>query len=77
VVDYVEGQRLDVVAVHEALDRLSEPDGRHAQVMTLRYSGGIIFAEVAAALEVSVTTVERDWRLVRAWLAGKLGGEDR
>jgi hypothetical protein len=34
--------------------------------MTLRYFGGIIFAEVAAALEASVTTVERDWRLARA-----------
>jgi DNA-directed RNA polymerase specialized sigma24 family protein len=77
VVDYFEGQRLDVVAVHEALYRLAEPDGRLAQVMALRYFGGIIFAEVAAALEVSVTTVERDWLLARAWLAGKLGGGDR
>jgi RNA polymerase sigma factor (TIGR02999 family) len=77
VVDYLEGQGLDVVAVHEALDRLAELDGRQAQVMTLRYFGGMTVAEVAAALSVSVTTVEQDWRLARAWLAGQLGGGDR
>ena len=76
VVDYLEGQGLDVVAVHEALDRLAELDGRQAQVMTLRYFGGMTVAEVAAALGVSVATVEQDWRLARAWLAGQLGGWD-
>jgi RNA polymerase sigma-70 factor, ECF subfamily len=73
-VDYLEGQGLDVVAVHEALDRLAELDGRQAQVMTLRYFGGMTVAEVAAALGVSVATVEQDWRRPRAWLAGRLGG---
>src|SRR5215472_10274287 len=76
VVDYFEGQRLDVVAVHEALDRLAELDGRQAQVMTLRYFGGMTVPEVAAALGVSVVTVERDWRLARARLAGQLGGPE-
>ena len=76
VVDYFEGQGLDVVAVHEALDRLAERDGRQAQVMTLRYFGGMTVAEVAAALGISVATVEHDWRLARAWLAGQLGGWD-
>ncbi len=75
-VDYFEAQGLDVVAVHEALDRLAELDGRQAQIMTLRYFGGFTVAEVAAALGVSVVTVERDWRLARAWLAGQLGGGD-
>jgi RNA polymerase sigma factor (TIGR02999 family) len=73
-VDYFEGQGLDVVAVHEALDRLAELDGRQAQVMTLRYFGGMTVAEVAAALGVSVATVEQDWRLARAWLVDRLGG---
>ena len=77
VVDYFEGQGLDVVAVHEALDRLAELEGRQAQVMTLRYFGGMTVAEVAAALAVSVTTVEHDWRLARAWLAGQLGEWDQ
>ena len=76
VVDYFEGAGLDLVAVHEALDLLAERDERQAQVMTLRYFGGMTVAEVAAALGVSVVTVERDWRLARAWLVGQLGGED-
>lgn len=74
VADYFEGQGLDLVAVHEALDRLAERDDRQAQVMTLRYFGGMTVPEVAAALGVSTVTVERDWRLARAWLVGELGG---
>lgn len=76
VVDYFEDQGLDVVAVHEALDRLAALDGRQAQVMTLRYFGGMTVPEVAEALGVAVVTVERDWRLARAWLVGELGGGD-
>jgi RNA polymerase sigma-70 factor, ECF subfamily len=76
-VDYFEGQGLDVVAVHEALDRLAEVDARQAQVMTLRYFGGMTVSEVAEALGVSKVTVERDWRLARAWLVGRLGGDER
>lgn len=72
VVDYFEEQGLDVVAVHEALDRLAELNERQAQVMTLRYFGGLTVPEVAAALGVSVVTVERDWRLARAWLGPQL-----
>jgi RNA polymerase sigma factor (TIGR02999 family) len=76
VVEYFENEGLDVVAVHEALDRLAELDQRQAQVMTLRYFAGMTVPEVAEALGVSVVTVERDWRLARAWLAGQLGGGD-
>jgi RNA polymerase sigma-70 factor (ECF subfamily) len=76
VVDYFEEQGLDVVAIHEALDRLAEMNERQAQVMTLRYFGGLTVAEVATALGVSVVTVERDWRLARAWLVGRLEGGD-
>ncbi len=76
VVDYFEEQGLDVVAVHEALERLGELSERQAQVMTLRYFAGMTVPEVASALDVAVVTVERDWRLARAWLEGRLrGGE--
>src|SRR5215831_6017038 len=47
VVDYFHEQGLDLVAVHEALDRLTELDERQAQVMTLRYFGGMTVPEVA------------------------------
>jgi RNA polymerase sigma-70 factor (ECF subfamily) len=71
VVDYFEAQGLDVVAVHEALDRLAGLNPRQAQVMTLRYFGGLTVPEIASSLGVSVVTVERDWRLARAWLRGQ------
>jgi RNA polymerase sigma factor (TIGR02999 family) len=76
VVDYFEAQDLDIIAVHDALDRLAELNERQAQIMTLRYFGGMTVPEVAAALGVSVVTVERDWRLARAWLVDQLGGGD-
>jgi RNA polymerase sigma-70 factor, ECF subfamily len=76
VLDYFEEQGLDILAVHEALDRLAERDERQAQVMTLRYFGGMTVHEVAVALGVAVVTVERDWRLARAWLVGQLGRSD-
>jgi RNA polymerase sigma factor (TIGR02999 family) len=72
VVDYFEEQRVDIVAVHEALDRLAELNERQGQVMTLRYFGGLTVPEVAAALGVSLVTVERDWRLARAWIRDQL-----
>ncbi|MHC5539136.1 ECF-type sigma factor [Singulisphaera rosea] len=76
VVDYFESQNLDILAVHEALDRLAVLNERQSQVITLRYFGGLTVPEVASALDVSVVTVERDWRLARAWLLGQLrGGE--
>ncbi len=72
MVDYFEEQGLDIVALHEALDRLAELNERQGQVMTLRYFGGLTVPEVAAALGVSVVTVERDWRLARAWIRDQL-----
>ena len=73
VVHDLEGQGPYVVAVHGALDRPAEPGGRQGQVMTLRDFGEMT---VAVAPGVSVTTVEQDWWLARACLAGQLGGGD-
>jgi RNA polymerase sigma factor (TIGR02999 family) len=74
LVDYVEAQGQDLGAIHEALDRLSALSARQSQVVTLRYFGGMTVPEVAQTLGISVVTVERDWRLARAWLHGQLGG---
>lgn len=72
VVDDIEAQGMDILAIHEALDRLAVLNPRQSQVVTLRYFGGMTVPEVAAALGVAVVTVERDWRLARAWLQGQL-----
>jgi RNA polymerase sigma-70 factor, ECF subfamily len=60
MLDYFEAQHLDVVAVHEALDRLTERNARQAQVMTLRYFGGLTVPEVAEALGVSPGSAGND-----------------
>jgi RNA polymerase sigma factor (sigma-70 family) len=70
----LEEQGLDAIALHEALDRLTQAHPRQAQVVTLRFFGGLSVPEVAELLEVSDTTVESDWRFARAWLKGRLGG---
>jgi RNA polymerase sigma-70 factor, ECF subfamily len=74
VVDYFEAQDVDVTEIHEAVDRLTALDERQGQAITLRYFGGLTAPEVAAALGVSVASVERDCRLGRAWLHSQLRG---
>lgn len=72
VLGYFEKQGLDAFALHEALGRLADWNERQAQVMALRYFGGMTVSEVAVALGVAPVTVERDWRLARAWLRDQL-----
>jgi RNA polymerase sigma factor (TIGR02999 family) len=74
VVESFEAKDLDVIALHEALDRLAEWNQRQSQVITLRYFGGLTMPEIAESLGVSLVTVERDWRLARAWLGSQLRG---
>jgi len=65
----------DVVAFDEALARLAEVDARQARVVELRFLGGLTVEEVAEVTELSVSTVEREWRMARAWLRRELSGE--
>ena len=67
-------QGLDVIDLHESLERLAQAHPRQAQVVTLRFFGGLSVPEIAESLDVSDTTVEGDWRFARAWLRGQLGG---
>jgi RNA polymerase sigma-70 factor (ECF subfamily) len=66
----------DLVALDEALIELSEMDRRKAQVVELRFFGGLSVKEVAEVLKVSEETVLRDWRLAKVWLLRQLGPED-
>lgn len=58
----------EVVAVHEALERLAEFDSRKSQLVELRFFGGLSIEETAEVLGVSQGTVMRDWTLAKAWL---------
>ena len=66
---------LDLLALDEALSKLSELGERLARLIELRFFGGLNMQEVAQVLAVSLPTVERDWRRARAWLNRELSGE--
>jgi RNA polymerase sigma factor (TIGR02999 family) len=61
-----------VCALNEALNTLAQMDPRRAQVVELRFFGGLTVEETGQVLQVSPQTVMRDWRLARAWLAREL-----
>jgi len=65
----------DLVALDEALSALAKDYPRKAQVIELRFFGGLSVEETAAVLEVSQDTVMRDWRMARAWLARQMRKE--
>ena len=58
----------EIVRVHEALEELAGLDARMAEVVELRYFGGLSEVEIAAALGVTDRTVRRDWEKARLWL---------
>jgi RNA polymerase sigma-70 factor, ECF subfamily len=63
---------VDPLDLHEALIELGALDERQAKIVELRYFGGLECEEVAQMLDVSKTTVERLWRVARAWLQNRL-----
>ncbi len=63
---------VDVLALHEALERLAALDADQARLVELRYFGGLSIEETAQALGVSPATVKREWAVARAWLRREL-----
>jgi RNA polymerase sigma factor (TIGR02999 family) len=59
---------VDILALDEALRRLSELDARQAQVVELRFFGGLTLDEIGAMIGVSERTVKREWQKARAFL---------
>ena len=70
------GPGVEVLALDDALNRLAEIHARQAQVVQLRFFGGLTVPEVAGELDVSVATIEKDWRIARAWLLRELADSD-
>lgn len=62
----------DVLRVHEALLAFEQQDARAAKVVELKFFGGLELEEIADVLQLSRTTVKRDWALARAWLHREL-----
>src|ERR1043166_8843406 len=67
-----DAQSKEVVELNEALDRLGALDPRKAQVVELKYFGGLNQDEIADVLKVSSETVRREWRFAKAWLHNEL-----
>ena len=65
---------IDILALHEALDRLSNLDARQGRIVELHFFGGLSFEEIASVLELSERTVKRDWALARIWLFKEISG---
>jgi RNA polymerase sigma factor (TIGR02999 family) len=65
---------MDVLTLHEALERLAVLDARQARLVELRYFGGLGIEDTAEALGVSPATVKREWAVARAWLRRELAG---
>ena len=67
-----------LIALDDAMNRLAEMDARKARVAELKIFAGLENAKIASVVEVSLSTVERDWRLAKAWLHRETyGGEPR
>lgn len=67
-----EKDRLDILALDEALTKLSRFDSRQREVVELRHFAGCTLSETAEILDVSVSTVKADWRMAKAWLHREL-----
>ena len=68
------GKSDEILAVDEAIARLGALDPQQAQVVELRYFGGLTVEETAELLGVSPRTVKRDWAMALAWLRAELSG---
>jgi RNA polymerase sigma factor (TIGR02999 family) len=69
------GPDLELMALEQALTELATLDEAKARVVELRFFGGLSLPETAAVLEVSESTVSREWRMARAWLYRRITRE--
>jgi RNA polymerase sigma-70 factor (ECF subfamily) len=69
-------QSNEIVDVHEALEKLATLDSRKAQVVELKFFGGLNYEEIAEVLKIARMTVRRDWEFARLWLYTELHSVD-
>jgi len=67
---------IDVLDLHEALDRLQAIDKRKARLVELRFFGGLTINETAESLGLCASTVKQEWAVARAWLKRELSGDE-
>jgi RNA polymerase sigma factor (TIGR02999 family) len=72
--DPVGAPEVDLLDLHDALERLAELDGRKGQIVELKFFGGLTIEEIAETVQISRATVEREWKFARAWLFNAISG---
>ena len=63
---------VDLLALNEALDELAKMDPQQSRIVELKFFGGLSIEETAEVIGISHATVERDWKMARAWLRRQL-----
>jgi RNA polymerase sigma factor (TIGR02999 family) len=76
VMDSMAEQHVDILALHEALERLAELHPRQNQVIEMRFFGGFTYQEIADQLGIAVPTAEGDFRMARAFLRRQLSTDN-
>jgi RNA polymerase sigma factor (TIGR02999 family) len=71
----IEPPATDVLALDEAIKALQVEEPRLAEIVLLRYYTGLSVEETAAVVGRSESTIKREWRQARAWLAARLGDD--
>jgi RNA polymerase sigma factor (TIGR02999 family) len=72
----VHQEAAEIVALHDALEALSDIDPRKSTLVEMRYFGGLSIEETAAAMGISIATVNREWRLARSWLIREMNRKE-
>ena len=64
--------QIDLLALNEAMDELAQLDPQQSRIVELKFFGGLSIEEIAEVLSIGHATVERDWKMARAWLRKQL-----
>ena len=72
VLERNDSRPVDMLALHEALERLGEMDAPLVQIVELRFFGGLTIEEAAQYMDTSPATVKRGWSMAKAWLKNEM-----
>jgi RNA polymerase sigma factor (TIGR02999 family) len=72
-IDEFDEPQVNLLALHQALDRLQAVDARKSRVVELKFFGGLTTTEIGEVLQLSHATIEREWSFARAWLYKAIG----
>jgi RNA polymerase sigma factor (TIGR02999 family) len=71
-VSFFQTQDIEILSLHGAMERLEKLDKRQAEIVELRFFGGLTIDETAAVMNISPSTVKREWEMARSWLYREL-----